>query len=68
MALYCFLLFRDGEVMGQTDCQCADDLAAIEIAVALAAHHTVEIYSKNRLVSRIEHAPEPRKTRNRQPS
>lgn len=58
MALYCFLLFRNGEVMGQTDCQCADDVAAIEIARALSAHHTIEIYSKNRLVSRIERAVE----------
>jgi hypothetical protein len=59
MALYCFFLFREGEIIGQTDCQCADDAAAIEIAHALAAHHAIEIYSKNRLVTRIEHAPEP---------
>jgi hypothetical protein len=66
MALYCFLFFRDDEVVGQTDCQCTDDKAAIEVAEALSAHHTIEIYAKNRLVSRIEHAPESRKLRDRQ--
>ena len=53
MSPYHFFLFRDGQVVGQTDCQCADDRAAVEVGQALSAHQTVEIYSKNRLVTRV---------------
>jgi hypothetical protein len=54
MSPYHFFLFRNGEVVGQTDCQCADDPAALEIGRALSVYQTVEIYSKNRMVSRVE--------------
>ena len=56
MSPYHFFLFRDGEVVGQTNCQCTDDTAAFEIGQALSAYQAVEIYSKNRLVSRLQHA------------
>jgi len=56
MSSYQFFLFRNGEVVGQTDCQCTDDLAALEIGHALSTYQSVEIYSKNRMVSRVEQA------------
>jgi hypothetical protein len=56
MSPYHFFLFRNGEVVGQTDCPCANDLAALEIGRALSAFQAVEIYSKNRMVSRVEQA------------
>ena len=65
MALYYFFLFRNGEVVGQTDCYCADDLGAWEVGRALSAHQTVEIYSKNRLVTRVQQAHEPLNVRTR---
>jgi hypothetical protein len=57
LALYCFFLFRKGEVVGQTNCQCADDGAAREIGRALSAYHAVEVYAQNRFITRFEHAP-----------
>jgi hypothetical protein len=59
MSPYHFFLFRDGEVVGQTNCQCADDIAAFEIGQALSAYQAVEIYSQNRLISRLQHAKKP---------
>jgi hypothetical protein len=56
MSPYQFFLFRNGQVVGQTDCQRADDRAAFEVGEALCAHQTVEIYSKNRLVTRLQQA------------
>ena len=59
MAPYYFFLFRNGEVVGQTDCQCTDDEAALEIGRALSVYQTVEIYSKNRFVIRVPQAQRP---------
>ena len=67
MALYYFFLFRNGEVVGQTDCHCTDDEAALEIGRALSAYQTVEIYSKSRFVTRVPQAKAPAlNVRNRQ--
>jgi hypothetical protein len=56
MSPYQFFLFRNGQVVGQTDWQCADDRAAFDVGEALCAHQTVEIYSKNQLVTCLQHA------------
>ena len=55
MAHYRFFLFRNGEVVGQTDCPCADDSNALEVARSFPACQSVEVYTANRLVARLEH-------------
>jgi len=50
---YYFFLFQDGAVVGQTDCECANDSEARETACSFPANQTVEIYLKTGLVARV---------------
>ncbi len=54
MALYSFLLFLNGGVVGQSDCPCVDDFEAMEVAHAFSGYQSVEIYSKNGLVACVK--------------
>jgi hypothetical protein len=54
MARYSFLLFLNGEIVGQTDCPCVDDLEAVEFAQAFSGYQSVEIYSKKGLVACVK--------------
>jgi hypothetical protein len=67
MARYSFLLFLNGDVIGQTDCPCADDLEAVEVAHAFSGYQSVEIYSKNRLVACVKQGDAHADTGNRHP-
>ena len=59
MAHYQFFLFRNGDVVGQTDCPCIDDVAALEIARTFSGAQSVEIYSKTGFVACVKHDGHP---------
>ena len=54
MALYKFFLFRDGEVVGQVERHCGDDLDALDAARGLSRDHVIEVYSELRFVARLK--------------
>lgn len=59
MALYKLFLFRDGELVGEIQRHCGDDLDALDAARALCRDHVIEVYSELRFVARVKQGDKP---------
>jgi hypothetical protein len=49
-----FFVGRDGHIAGRINCDCEDDLAALEYAETLATTASIEIWDAARFVARVK--------------